>query len=99
MFALRGEFDVADQHEIVVARGFTERAVKRLRRTLMVALIKFVEGFDDPARRIQQALAGRVFADITEQGLNRVLGRGARRTRLVCTYGSRQKFCRMELDG
>src|SRR5260370_40648478 len=99
MFALRGEFDVADQHEIVVARSFTESAVERLRRTLMVALIKFVEGFDDPARRVQQALAGRVFADIAEQGLNRVLGLGARRTGLVRAYGSSQKFCRIQLGG
>jgi len=36
----------------------------------MITLIEFVEGFHDPARRIQQALAGRVFADIAKQGFD-----------------------------
>src|SRR5260370_21297101 len=98
MFALRGEFDVADQHEIVVASGLAESAVERLRGTLMVTLIKFVEGFDDPARRIQQALAGRVFTDIAEQGLDRVLGLGSRRPRLLSTYRSSPQFRTLPLS-
>ena len=57
MLALRGEFDVADQHEIVIAGGLAEGAVEHLRRALMIALIELVEGLDHAARRIQQALA------------------------------------------
>ncbi len=77
MLALRGEFDVADQHEIVIAGGFAKGAGERLRRALMIALIEFVVGFDHAPRRIQQALAVRVFADIAEQDVHRLLGLGA----------------------
>src|SRR3954447_2109557 len=99
MFALRGEFDIADQHEVVIARGLAEGAIEHLRRTLMIALVEFVEGLNYPARRIQQALAVGVFADIAEQGLYRLLGFSARRTRLVRAYGSGQKFGRVQLGG
>ncbi len=92
MFALRGKFDVADQHEIIIARSLAKGAVEYFRRTLMIALIELVEGLDHPARRIQQALAGGVFADIAEQDLNSVLGFGARRARLVRADRGGQKF-------
>ena len=59
MLALRGELDVAHQHEIVVAGGLAKGAVEHLGRALVVALIELVEGLDHAARRIQQALAAR----------------------------------------
>src|SRR4030088_2193629 len=99
MFALRGEFDIADQHEVVIARGLAEGAVEHLRRTLMIALIEFVEGFDHPARRIQEALAAGVFGDYAELVLRRLLGFSARWTRLVRAYGSGEKFGRIQLGG
>ena len=92
MLALRGEFDVADQDEIVIAGGLAKGAVQHLGRALVIALVEFVEGFDHPARRIQQTLAVGVLADIAEQGLHRVLGLGARRARQVGANGGGQEF-------
>ena len=99
MLALRGEFDVADQHEVVIAGGFAKSAVEHLRRALMIALVELVKGFDHPARGIDQAFAAGVFADIAEQGLHRRFGFGARRTRLVGADGGGQEFGRIELGG
>src|SRR6266850_1606307 len=48
--------------------------------------------FDHPARRIQEALAVGVLADVAKQGLYCVLGLGARGTRLVGANGRGQKF-------
>jgi hypothetical protein len=99
MLALRGELDVADQHEIIVAGGFTKSAGQHLRRALMIALVEFVEGLDHPARGIDQTFAAGVFADIAEQGVHRRLGLGARWTRLVRTDGGGEEFGRIELGG
>jgi hypothetical protein len=58
----------------------------------MIALVELVEGFDDPARRIQKALAGWIFADISKQGMHRSFRFGARGARLVGADGGGQKF-------
>ena len=99
MLALRGEFDVADQHEIVIAGGLAKGAVEHLGRALVIALIEFVEGLDDAARRIQQALAAGVLADIAQQRMHRRFGLGARRARLVGADGGGQEFGRIEFGG
>ena len=96
VLALRGEFDVPDQDEIVIAGGFAKGAVQHLGRALMVALIEFVEGFDHPARRIQQAFAAGVLADIAEQRQHGPFGLPTRWARQVGAYGSRQEFGRIE---
>src|SRR5947208_7514818 len=67
VLALRGEFDVADEDEIVIAGGLAKGAVEHLGRTLVIALVEFVKGFDHPARRIEQALAMWILADIAQQ--------------------------------
>jgi hypothetical protein len=64
----------------------------------MIALIEFVEGFDHPAGRIQQAFALGVFADIIEQGLYGVLGFGARWPWLVRADSGCEKFGRIEFS-
>src|SRR3569623_300160 len=83
MLAMRMEFDVADQHKIVVARGLAEGAVQHLGRALVVALKQLVISLDHAAGRVEQAFALGIFADIGEQRLHRVLGLVARGARLV----------------
>jgi hypothetical protein len=97
VLALRGEFDIANQDEIVIARGFAKGAVQHLGRALVVALIEFVEGFDHPARRIQEALAADVLADIAEQDLHGLFGLRARGARQIGANRSRQELGRIEL--
>ena len=98
MLALRGEFDVADQHEVVVAGGSPK--VRSAPPTgTDDSLIELVEGLDHPARRIDQALAAGVLADIARAKSRPPLGLGARRTRLVGADGGGQKFGRIELGG
>jgi hypothetical protein len=65
----------------------------------MVALIEFVKGFDHPARRIQEAFAVGVFADVAKQGLHRLLGFDAGGTRLIRAYSRGQKFGRIQFGG
>ena len=43
VLAMRGEADVADQHEIVVGLGLAKRAGERVGRDFAVAAIKLVE--------------------------------------------------------
>ena len=97
MLALRRELDVANQHEIIIAGGFAESAVEHLGRALMIALVQFVIGFDDAARRIDQALAGRILADIIEQGIDRGLRLGARRPGAISPHSRGQELGRVEL--
>src|SRR4029077_9705326 len=82
---------------IVIAGGLAEGAAEHLRRTLVIALVKFVVGLDHPARRIQKALAIGVFADVAEQGLHGLFGFSPRRTRLVGTNHGSHEFGRVEL--
>ena len=97
VLALRGEFDVADQDEIVIAGGFAKGAVQHLGRALVVALIEFVEGFDHAARRIQQTFAAGVLADIAEQDVDGLFGLRARGARQVGADGGGQEFGWIEL--
>src|SRR6202012_785566 len=85
--------------EGLIARGLAKGAGEPLGRALMVALVQFVEGFDHPARRIQQTLTLRVLADIAQQGLHRRFGLGTRRARLVGANRGSQEFGRIELGG
>src|ERR1700759_3306332 len=87
----RGELDVADQHEVVIAGRLTEGAVEHLGRALVVALIEFVEGLDHPAGRVEQSLAIRGLADIREQRLYGGFRLAARRARLVGADRGRKK--------
>src|SRR3954464_10053942 len=97
MLALRGELDVAHKDEIIIAGGLAEGAIEYLGRALVVALIEFVESLDHAARRVKQALAVGVLADIGEQRLHRLLGLGARRARLVGADGGGEEFARIKL--
>ena len=67
MLAMRGEADVADQHEIVIGLVLAEGALERIGRHFAVAAIELVEGADDALGRIQQTLARRILADISDQ--------------------------------
>src|SRR6202043_1456527 len=99
MLALRGELDIAHQHEVVIARRLAKGAGEHLCRTLMIALIQFVEGFDYAARRTKKTLAVRVLADLDEEGLLRRFGFGTRRTRLIGADRGGQEFGRIEFGG
>src|SRR3954453_10502492 len=81
VLTLRGELDVPDQYEIVIAGGLAEGAVEHLSRAQVIPLVELVEIFNDPAWRVEKTLAPRIFADVADQGLHRLFGLGARRTR------------------
>ncbi len=81
VLAVRIERDVAHQHEIVVAAGLRERAVEHLGRAFLVAAEQLLIGAHEPLRRLDQALAVRIVADIGEQGAHRLFGLLARRAR------------------
>jgi hypothetical protein len=74
-----GELDIADPDEVVIAGRFAKGTIEHLRRTQMIALIQFVKCLNHAARRIQQTFAIGVLSDIAEQGVNGLLGLGARR--------------------
>src|SRR5205085_8907440 len=78
--------------------GFAESAIEHLRRTLVVALIKLVKGFDHSARGVEQTLSPRIFADVAKQRFDRLLGFSARRTRLVCPDRNRQEVGGIKLS-
>ncbi len=82
MFAVRIEADVAHQHEIVIAAGFTECAVENLDRALAIPLKDFVVGADDSLWRLEQAFACRIVAGIGDQRANGGFRLLARRPRL-----------------
>ena len=68
------------QHEVVVLAGFRERALERLGRAFAVAAEQLLVGADHALRRIEQALAGGIVADIGDQRAHRGFGLLARRT-------------------
>ena len=76
VLAMRGEADVAHQHEIVVAGGLAERPLEQFVGRLVVAAKQLVIGLDHAPGRIEQALAGGVLADIGQQRLDRSFGLG-----------------------
>lgn len=59
--------------KIVVSRRLAKRAVEDFRRALGITLKQFVIGLDHTARRIEQALAAGVLANIGQQRLRRRL--------------------------
>src|ERR1700758_4161407 len=99
VLALRGKFDIADQHKIIIAGGLAKGAVQHLGRALMVALVELVERLDNPARRIQETLATGIFADIGQQRLHGHLSFRPRRARLFGSDGNRHELGGIELAG
>ena len=71
MLAMRGETDVADEHEIVVGLGLAEGAGERIGGNFAIAAIKLVQGRDDALWRRDKALAGRIVAEIGDQRAHR----------------------------
>ena len=90
MFAVRVKRNVAHQHHVVVAAGLRERAVEDFVGAVAIAAEQFLIGRHDPARRIEQALAGRIVAGIGDQGFDGGFGFLTRRTDQVRTGIRRQ---------
>ena len=71
MLAMRGETDIAQQHNLVVARDLLEGAPQMLGGVLVVAGEPLLIGAHHPGRRLEQPFAAGVVASPTNEGLNR----------------------------
>src|SRR5262249_46971313 len=78
MLAMRREWNIADQPEVVVAADLGKRALEHVERTLAVAPEQLLIGAHDPPRRVAQAFAGRIIARKRDQRLDRGFGLLAR---------------------
>src|SRR6516162_5494456 len=67
VLAVGAEADIAHQHEIVVFSNLAEGTVEHLCRTFMVAAKELVVGIDHAPGRLDQTLAVRIIARVSDQ--------------------------------